>query len=177
MAEHQERARELRLRLRVLLRAAYALDGGLRELQNLHVLVGPPPALPPERLSLLLAAVEDATAALTGGADPGPPDFADGLTALGLRERVLALWDGVLAPLADVLAAFDAAAEGVQREALPGEAFELLAADVLAAERLLALACVDLASGIRAAAGRPGRKPPGGLTLHPDDFQDTPPTA
>jgi hypothetical protein len=66
------------------------------------------------------------------------------------------------------------------RAALPGEAFEVLAADVLAAERLLALAHVDLASGLRAAAGRPGRKPPGGLTLHPgppDDFQDTPPAA
>jgi hypothetical protein len=59
----------------------------------------------------------------------------------------------------------------------------VLAADVLAAERLLALAHVDLASGIRAVAERPGRKPPGGggLTLNPgppgDDFQDTPPAA
>jgi hypothetical protein len=162
--QHQEQAQEARLRLRGLLRVLYAADEQLRIAERTAILSGDTPPITPERLSALLAAVDDATYALDsqrrrlrqGGlhdsADLGPLPPEPIRTAAELRQEVQQHGLGTtLHFLADCLGAVDFTTEEVQAAALPGMSFDLLAADILTALRLLMMSHMDLGDGLKQA--------------------------
>jgi hypothetical protein len=183
MNEHQDQAREARLKLRGLLSVLYATDEQLRAAQLTTITGTSPPPITPERLSSLLAAVDDAADALDaerrrlhqGGLhhspDLGTLPSEPTMTAAELRDYIQ-LHEQEARPhfLAECLRAIDITTEQAQAAALPGCSYDLLAFDVMTALRLLTLSHGDLSNGLKQAAAAHWQRhgPPPGVPRLPD---------